>query len=189
MALAHQEDPDFEGWPLASIRVLRALAIAEGRTLYGEPGWIDTAEVEAASDALGEPITYPAARNGCRWLVDGGYRWTRGDADNIEFAEETAFLGRCVQRLTEVGRRWAAISFELLPWGQTGSVLGDRQPPDPVTPLWRVLTDTAEVLVIAADAPAAIALYEQTTGEDAHRAEAVDTTAPLVVGWSKRKRE
>lgn len=185
LAVAHAEEPDFLGWPVASIRVLRALHHGPGRVLYGEPRWMDTPEVEAASADLGEPITYPAARNGCRWLVDGGYRWTRGDDDNIQFAEENVFAGKTVQRLTRTGQEWARISFEAVAAGDHSlEPAATAKPPDPQTPLWRVLYDDGYALVIAANASAAITLFEQYTAEEAHRAEPIDTGEPVVLSWT-----
>ena len=179
---AHDRDADFEVWPRAAIYSLRALAQAE-------PGaWMDTEEVEEASSRIGRNLHYASARGGIRFLVASPHDWKYRNPERVPAAEEGGYRGRrgrAVQRLTEEGWRLAARSFEIFPLGQEDGEVAER-PPDPVTPLWRVLHDAGEVLVIAATAPAAMILFEQETGEDAHRAEAVDTAAPMVLDWTAR---
>lgn len=181
---------DFKDWPAAAIRVLRALHPVE---------WRDTEQVMAESARMGEKISYATARGGVNWLIRGTHRWVMDDPERLTFAEESVRGGLSIQRLNRTGARWAALSFELYPVARGRLAAAareedepqeaiERPPPDPITPLWRVLTDHAEVLVIAATAQAAIALYERETGEQAHRAVGVDTVAPLVLGWSRRER-
>lgn len=179
----HLARPEFDHWPIAAVRVLRAMA--EGKAM-------DTPAIEARSAELGEPITYSTARGGVRFLV-GGWRYSDKETLAREWGSGPP-KAVAIQQLTAAGVRRANLSLSLYPPRPRVEGVPERSPapsapPDPSTPLWRVLTDTAEVLVIAASAPDAIALYEQETGESAHRAVAVDTTAPVVLGWSTRERK
>jgi hypothetical protein len=160
----------FEHWPLAAIYTLRAMGSVGGNQ------WMDTVEVQEASQVIGRTLSYPAARNGIRYLV------------NTWDAEESVRDLWSIQRLTPKGRQRAARSFALFPAERKDREISviEKLPPDPVTPLWRILYDEGEVLVIAADRQAALALFESETGEDAHRAEPVDTTAPVVLTWTLR---
>lgn len=171
LGLAHDKHSEFNRWPIASLRVLRALGA-------GDP--MDTYEIMEASEILGEKITYPATRAGIVFLAYGPM-WMRGCWD--AFAENDASTTWLNQR----GKELAALSLKIYPPRQRIEPEIESLPPDPITPLWRVLSDTSETLVIAASVTDAIAIYETQTHREAYRAIAVDTSAPCVLGWSERK--
>lgn len=183
---------EFGALRFVGLRVLRALA--DGATL-------NTYEVMEAAGPVDGPMTYQQARLGCRnlldYLADGELRewgtW-RDDVAGAIAIESVSGRGRSLTTLTALGLELAATSMKLVGPTADDELAGApepiaERPPEPRTPLWRVLWDHGEVLVIAATAQQAIALYEGETGEQASRAEPVDTTAPLVLGWSRRKRE
>jgi hypothetical protein len=179
---AHDEHREFRDWPKSAIAVLRAMWSGE---------WMDTEQIEEESRILGERITYASARGGARWLVSDAhpsyYRRNRYKSGRGIYAEESARRGRAIQRLTPRGKELAALSLRIFPARDTPiEVAGDaeRSPPDPVTPLWRVLHDHGETLVIAADRQAALALFERETEEVPSRAEPIDTSAPMLLNWT-----
>lgn len=186
---------EFKGWSLNALRVLRTLA--DGATL-------NTPQIEERARAMGMHLSYQTARQGCRWLLDnvdkpppkgwycryagreyGTWQEPVEGAFAIESIERTpkGAYGKSLITLTELGQGLAARAVELL--GVDGeepleppAAPRPTIPPDPLTPVWRVLTENNGLLVVVArDRPRAIEL----AGDTAVRVEPIDTSAEQVV--------
>jgi hypothetical protein len=170
---------EFDDWPAAAVYALRCLHGGE---------WMDAFRVVEVAEVLGLPVSYSSARGGTRWLAGECGPWVE---DRTIFAtfplvEQRTRNSRRTARLTASGRNWADLSFQRYP-ADLKPLVEPRTygpPPDPVTPLWRVLGDGTTYLVIAGDAQEAMQLVEtEHEGEIASRAIAVPTDDPLILGF------
>jgi hypothetical protein len=168
----------FLDWSRSALRVLRAMASGEV---------MDTAAIEDAARALEGRLSYQGVRGGVRELARDR-RWVYNPgSDSYELAKvepllemwggKTAEGAACyVQQLTERGVELAKLCLELAP-PEREVEPAEVEPPEPVTPLWRVLCDDGERIVVAASRARAVEL----AGERAIRAESVDTAVEQVV--------
>jgi hypothetical protein len=182
---AHSACEDFDGVGLAAIRALRVLSRTEWRTVREA--------VRLSEDHMGEGISEASMRNGFYGLMYAPREWEtvpeeerKNEWNTVRVIATPGFVPLAVERgaggqlsaqLTDAGEALRQRSLEVFPPQSEIPEAEVEEPPRPQTPLWRVLTDEGGAVVVAASAERALELV----GEEAVRAEPIDTSAEKVV--------